>query len=155
MRRHRSPRLGSTSSASRRGFGPPSERPGSRPGSTIGGTGLAITARCDVTPELAGHLQWLLSATAQESFIPGHSGQPARSSAWLSDQVNEPVSDFYRATLQTIRSAWVRPRFAGYVGFQSAASDVIREVVVGALSVAAGLDRINSLHSQVAEGTTA
>lgn len=130
----------------------PSERPGSRPGSTIGGTGLAITTRCAVTPELLDHLRWLLSATAQESFIPAHSGQPARLSAWLSEQVNESVSDFYRATLPTIRSAWIRPRFAGYVGFQSAASEVIREVVSGVVPVAVGLERISAVHRQVAEG---
>ncbi|TDD22310.1 extracellular solute-binding protein [Kribbella turkmenica] len=122
----------------------PSESPGSRPGSTIGGTGLAVSARCDLTPELLDHLKWLLSATAQESFIPAHAGQPSRLSAWTSDQVNEPVSDFYRATLRTISESWVRPRHAGYVGFQSAAGDLVREVVAGAVSISAGLEQLNS-----------
>ncbi|WP_329000776.1 hypothetical protein OHA18_40890 [Kribbella sp. NBC_00709] len=126
----------------------PSERPGSRPGSTIGGTGLAVSTRCEVTPELAAHLQWLLSATAQDSFIPEHSGQPARLSAWTSDQVNAPVGDFYRGTLRTITSAWVRPRYAGYIAFQIAASEVIREIVAGAVPIAVGLDRISSLHKE-------
>ncbi|MFI5694098.1 hypothetical protein ACIA58_19785 [Kribbella sp. NPDC051586] len=126
----------------------PSDRPGSRPGSTIGGTGLAVTKRCSLTPELADHLRWLLSATVQESFIPEHSGQPARLSAWTSDQVNAPVADFYRATLRTIASAWVRPRYAGYIAFQTAASEVVREVVSGAVPIATGLDRIKSLHSE-------
>ena len=125
----------------------PSERPGSRPGSTIGGTGLAVSARCEVGPDLAEHLRWLLSATAQESFVPGHSGQPAGLSAWTAPAVNAPVGDFYRATLRTIAAAWIRPRYAGYIGFQSAASEVIREVLSGASSISAGLDRIDTLHS--------
>lgn len=123
----------------------PSEWLGSRPGSTIGGTGLAITQRCASSPELLDHLQWLLSATAQESFIPAHSGQPARLSAWTSDEVNQPVADFYRRTLPTITSAWVRPRRPGYIGFQTAASEVVREVVDGAVSTGVGLDRIADL----------
>ncbi|TQJ11863.1 carbohydrate ABC transporter substrate-binding protein [Kribbella jejuensis] len=128
----------------------PSEWLGSRPGSTIGGTGLAITNRCDVTPDLRAHLQWLLSATAQESFIPSHSGQPAGLSAWRSDQVNRPVADFYRNTLATISSAWVRPRRPGYIGFQSAASAVIRDVVHGVVSASAGLDRVAALWKGIA-----
>ncbi|NIK61626.1 carbohydrate ABC transporter substrate-binding protein [Kribbella shirazensis] len=123
----------------------PSERPGSRPGSTLGGTGLAITRRCEVTPELLDHLRWLLSATAQESFVPAYSGQPARSSAWTSDQVNAPVADFYRATLRTVTEAWVRPRCPGYIGFQTAASEVVREIVYGEVAAAVGLDRIAAL----------
>lgn len=123
----------------------PSEWLGSRPGSTIGGTGLAITQRCETSPELFDHLQWLLSATAQDSFIPEHEGQPARLSAWTSEQVNQRVGNFYRRTLPTITSAWVRPRRAGYIGFQTAASEVVREVVDGAVSTGAGLDRIATL----------
>jgi multiple sugar transport system substrate-binding protein len=125
----------------------PSQRRGSRPGSTIGGTGLAVSARCEIGPDLAGHLRWLLSATAQESFIPGHSGQPARLSAWTAPAVNAPVGNFYLATLCTIAAAWIRPRYAGYIGFQSAASEVVREVLAGAVSIGAGLDRIDTLHS--------
>ncbi|WP_427892135.1 hypothetical protein ACQHIV_05045 [Kribbella sp. GL6] len=119
----------------------PSERPGSRPGSTIGGTGLAITRRCRPTPELLDHLRWLLSATTQGTFIPAHSGQPARLSAWTSDS----APDFYRSTLNTITSAWVRPRNPGYIEFQTAASEVVRDVVYGDVSIAGGLDQLATL----------
>ncbi|MGZ0152957.1 hypothetical protein ACXJJ3_38270 [Kribbella sp. WER1] len=123
----------------------PTERPGSRPGSTIGGTGLAITRRCRPTPELLDHLRWLLSATAQETFVPAHSGQPARLSAWTSDAVNAAAADFYRGTLRTITAAWVRPRRPGYIEFQTAASEVVREIVDGAVTTTAGLDQIEIL----------
>ncbi|GAA1567170.1 MULTISPECIES: ABC transporter substrate-binding protein [Kribbella] len=123
----------------------PSERPGSRPGSTIGGTGLAITRRCRPTAELLDHLRWLLSATAQEMFVPQYSGQPARLSAWTSDAVNVRTGDFYRGTLRTISEAWVRPRQPGYIEFQTAASEVARDVVYGEVTATAGLDRIATL----------
>ncbi|WP_327632887.1 hypothetical protein OHB24_23100 [Kribbella sp. NBC_00482] len=129
----------------------PSERQGSRPGSTIGGTGLAITARCTPGADLVDHLRWLLSATAQETFIPVHSGQPALSSAWQSDLVNDPVAGFYRCTLPTITSAFVRPRLAGYIGFQTAASEVVREVASRAVSTTVGLDRIAGLWKEIGD----
>ncbi|MGK0715441.1 extracellular solute-binding protein [Leucobacter sp. W1153] len=100
---------------------------GGRPGSTIGGTGIAISADTRVTPELAAHLGWLLSAAAQEGFIPQHDGQPSRISAWESDAVNATSADFYRRTRRTLDASWIRPRFAGYTAFQSEASAIVRD----------------------------
>ncbi len=100
---------------------------GGRPGSTIGGTGIAISAGTRVTPELVAHLGWLLSAEAQEGFIPQHDGQPSRISAWEAEAVNAPSADFYRGTRRTLDASWVRPRFAGYTAFQTEASAIVRD----------------------------
>lgn len=95
---------------------------GSRIGSTIGGTGIAVTRRCEPTPALLDHLRWLLAPATQGGFIPQHSGQPSARSAWA----DPALGDFYRDTLETIEGSWVRPRFAGYIPFQSKASAIIR-----------------------------
>ncbi|HIY66767.1 MAG TPA: extracellular solute-binding protein [Candidatus Agrococcus pullicola] len=108
----------------------PSARTGGEPGSVIGGTGVAVSTRTNVTPELVSHLGQLLSAGTQESFIPAHDGQPSRDSAWESDSVNESTREFYRSTRRTIESSWVRPRFPGYTAFQSKASDLVRTAVL-------------------------
>jgi multiple sugar transport system substrate-binding protein len=100
---------------------------GSRIGSTIGGTGIAITRRSEPTPELLDHLRWLLSPEAQRGFIPRHSGQPSARTAWTDPGVDSAAGGFYSATLETIEGSWVRPRFAGYIPFQSAASALIRD----------------------------
>ena len=105
---------------------------GGRPGSTIGGTGIALSSRTQVTPALVAHLSWLLSEAAQEGFIPEHDGQPSRVSAWDADAVNAASTDFYRGTRRTLDASWVRPRFAGYTAFQSEASAVIRDGLGGA-----------------------
>ena len=100
---------------------------GERLGSTIGGTGIAITRRSEPTPELLDHLRWLLSSTAQRGFIPQHAGQPSVRSAWTDPAVDDAAGGFYSATLGTIEESWVRPRFAGYIPFQSKASAIIRD----------------------------
>ncbi len=119
---------------------------GSRPGSTLGGTGLAITSRCAVTPELLDHVRHLMSGRVQKEFLPAHAGQPSARAAWTSPRVNAPVGDFYRGTLATLERAWVRPRHAGFVAFQTGAAEVVREAVTGSTSPAAALRRIDDLH---------
>jgi multiple sugar transport system substrate-binding protein len=119
---------------------------GSRPGSTLGGTGLAITSRCPVTPELLDHVRHLMSAPVQQEFLPAHAGQPSARAVWTSSRVNAPVGDFYRGTLATLEQAWVRPRHAGYVAFQIDAAEVVREAVTGSTPAAAALHRIDGLH---------
>ncbi|WP_406027606.1 hypothetical protein OH802_10515 [Nocardioides sp. NBC_00850] len=124
----------------------PTLAPGTRPGSTLGGTGLALTTRCEVTPELLDHVRHLMSAPVQQDFIPAHAGQPSARAAWTSPAVNEPVGDFYRGTLETVERAWVRPRHPGYVTFQTEAAEVVREALSGSISTAAALSRIDDCH---------
>ena len=110
----------------------PAEFPGGRSGSTIGGTGIALSRHCEVTPALLDHLRYLVSADTQVSFIPQHDGQPASRAAWLDAGVNAASGNFYRETLATLDQSWVRPRFAGYTHCQGLASAVIRAAVTGA-----------------------
>lgn len=117
----------------------PSAVAGGRHGSTIGGTGLAISARTQVTPALIRHVEWLMSASTQRSFIPQHDGQPSSRGAWVDDEVNRASDGFYRSTLATIEDSWVRPRFPGYISFQSSASAIIRAVVAGHERAESGL----------------
>ena len=129
----------------------PATEPGGRRGSTIGGTGLAVSAHTEVTPELVAHIEWLMSPEAQRRFIPEHDGQPSSREAWLDAEVNRASHDFYRSTLATIEDSWVRPRFSGYIAVQSAASTVVRSVAAGDSSVAEGVDALGALFSTTSE----
>ncbi|BCH24535.1 extracellular solute-binding protein [Mesorhizobium sp. L-8-3] len=100
---------------------------GGQPGSTLGGTGISISRRCPVTPELIDHLLWLMGDEAQSGFIPSHDGQPSRRSAWADEAVNRRWGDFYRNTADTLEAAYVRPRHSGYIAFQTKASALLRD----------------------------
>lgn len=136
------------SSASMRFGEAPSAVAGGRRGSTIGGTGLAVSAHTAITPELVEHVEWLMDPATQRGFIPEHAGQPSNRDAWLDIEVNRTSHDFYRDTLDTIEQSWVRPRFDGYIAFQTAASALLREVILGATDIDDGLDRLYELHQQ-------
>lgn len=107
----------------------PRETPGGRRGSVLGGTGIGITRRTRPDSALIDHLRWLMSAEAQRQFIPRHDGQPSTRDAWLSKEVNAAWGGFYAATAETAEQAWVRPRFDGYIAFQTAASALLRSAL--------------------------
>ncbi|WP_010160846.1 extracellular solute-binding protein [Sphingomonas sp. PAMC 26617] len=107
----------------------PRAQASTRPGSTLGGTGIGVSARCNASPALLDHLRWLMSAEAQIRFIPDHEGQPSRRAAWHDDAVNKRWGNFYRATAATLKAAHVRPRHDGAIAFQTAASAAIRDAL--------------------------
>lgn len=124
----------------------PSIRPGGRPGSTVGGTGLALSARCSPSPLLLDHLRWLMDRRTQATFIPARSGQPSARSAWMNPLVNAAAENFYLSTLSTMERAWLRPRFPGYIPFQTAASALLRHSLATDSNFDGTLDALNDLY---------
>jgi len=100
-------------------------------GSTLGGTGIGISKRCEITSALLDHLRWLMSPQTQTGFIPAHDGQPSLRVAWQDAVVNARWGDFYRNTHQTLEAAYVRPRHNHAIAFQTAASQAIRDTLYG------------------------
>ncbi len=100
-------------------------------GSVLGGTGLALTKRAQHDAALLDHLRWLMSPDAQCGFIPAHDGQPSTRRAWTDPAVNAAADDFYHATLATTEDAYLRPRHAGAIAFQTEASRLVRACLDG------------------------
>ena len=96
--------------------------PHCRPGSTLGGTGVAVSRKTKITPSLNAFLHWLIAPSTQADFIPSHAGQPCLRVACVNARSNR----FYLDTLTTMEHSWVRPRFPGYIEFQSAGAATIR-----------------------------
>ncbi len=98
-------------------------------GGVLGGTGIAFSHRCRPTPDLLAHVGWLMRPDTQSRFIPAHGGQPSARSAWADAGVNAAAGGFYRLTSATAETALLRPRFDGYIAFQSRASEVVRQAL--------------------------
>jgi multiple sugar transport system substrate-binding protein len=114
-------------------------------GSTLGGTGIAITRRCPLSPALAAHLEWLLDPLVQTTFICTHEGQPSARRAWLDPALDESSGGFYSGTLRTTEAAWVRPRFPGYIDFQRRGAELIRDGLAERAPGPRILDRLSAL----------
>lgn len=119
---------------------------GGRPGSTLGGTGIGISKRCEPGPELKAHLLWLMGREAQSGFIPTHDGQPSRRDAWHDAGVNSRWGRFYENTADTLEQAYVRPRHDGYIAFQGKASALLRDAFEARALVPDVLARLQDLY---------
>lgn len=86
-------------------------------GSTIGGTGLAISAHCASPDAARAYARFAASAAAQLDFARHH-GQPARIEAFTDEEINQTFGGCFSATRATLEGSWIRPRYAGYLGFQ-------------------------------------
>ena len=115
---------------------------GSIGGSVIGGTGLAISRSCtqiDAALDVARHVT---SAPVQVK-IGLDDGQPARRSAWQEPQLNAAYAGFYQGTLPVIDASWLRPRYPGYVPFQSVAGEIVTGYLRDGASPEATLDELD------------
>lgn len=114
-----------------------------RHGSTLGGTGLALTTKSTPSPQLIAHFEWLLSDATQSRFIPSHDGQPAMKVGWEDNILNAQTGNFYQGTRATLDDAWIRPRFPGFTLFQAEASAFIREFLQNRRKAQETLDSLN------------
>ena len=103
-----------------------------RPGSVLGGTGLAVSAPRRPDPaEVRGFLTAFLAPDVQAGLVPAHGGQPAQAAAWDSAAVDRAWGGYYRAVRRSLDAAWVRPRADGWIVLQDQASVLVRAVIAG------------------------
>jgi multiple sugar transport system substrate-binding protein len=122
-------------------------------GSTIGGTGLGISARCGHPEAAKTYLRFAASLTAQLAFARNH-GQPALRAIWEDEEINQQFGDCYQSTLRTIEQSWIRPRYPGYLQFQAKAGTLVEQHLRGLIAETALLDNLERLHNR-ADGSEA
>jgi multiple sugar transport system substrate-binding protein len=86
-------------------------------GTMLGGTGVAISGFSRHPSEAIAYAKWLVSPEHQRGIYFREGGQPASLAAWTDSSVNAAADGFFSGTLQTLRTAYLRPRFDGFVGF--------------------------------------
>jgi multiple sugar transport system substrate-binding protein len=100
-------------------------------GAVLGGAGLAISARSHSMAEALGLMAWLVGDECQSTVYAYSGGQPARRSAWRSDEVNGIADNYFRATERTLESAYIRPNCPGMAYFQTRAAAVVWHYLQG------------------------
>ena len=115
-------------------------------GSTIGGTGLAVSARRRNRQAAFDYVRFAASLSTQRAFAEHH-GQPARREIWVDDVVNARFGCGYRDTLATMEGCWIRPRYNGYLAFQEAAGELTEAHLRGDVGEDALLSQLQRLHA--------
>jgi len=117
-------------------------------GTVLGGTGLAISAATR-HPEIAvDYAFWVAAAECQEGLFFDNGGQPGNTVAWESDRCNAASRDFFRNTRRTLDTAWLRPRYHGYMGFQDESGDILHAFVRGESTPDATLDALQAAYQR-------
>lgn len=93
--------------------------------STLGGTGLAISAACRAPEAALAYAQYTASPGCQRTLYMSSGGQPGHRSAWLDCEANRLTHGYFEATLPTLDQAYLRPRYCGYLHAQDEAALIV------------------------------
>lgn len=112
-------------------------------GATLGGAGLAISARCANRDTALAYAAWIAGPECQRTLYVDSGGQPGNKRAWCDDHANAITNGYFRATLPVLENAWLRPRHAGFAEYQNIAAEIIVHFLQDKLKPSATLDELN------------
>jgi len=117
-------------------------------GALLGGAGLAISHRCQEITAAAEYAAWVAGGECQRTLYVRSGGQPGNKTAWLDPEVNAISSCFFESTLPTLEQAYVRPRFPGFVEFQTEASLLVHDFLRHKKDPGSTLRRLDECYSK-------
>jgi multiple sugar transport system substrate-binding protein len=115
---------------------------------TLGGAGLAISARTAHPQAAADYLAFTASAATQCGIYYASGGQPGHRAAWCDPAINADTLRFFGDTLATLDRALLRPAYPGYMWFQDHASPVAHAAVGGRLPIHQAAQQLAALYRQ-------
>ncbi len=115
---------------------------------TLGGTGLAISAKCEHLEMAAKFAEYVACPATQTTVFTDNGGQPGYRKAWLDTTNNFYTTDYLKDTLPALDRAFLRPRYHGHMFFQDRAGAPIREYMMNGGDPKAVLDKLNSLYAE-------
>jgi multiple sugar transport system substrate-binding protein len=116
--------------------------------STLGGTGLAISSKCEAIATAVDYARYVGSPECQQTLFFESGGQPGHLSAWKNGEVNRQSQQYFSNTLPALERAFLRPRYHGSMFFQDHAGDVLRDYLMKGGAEDQVLSALNELYLQ-------
>ncbi len=117
-------------------------------GTVLGGTGIAVSAFTKHPDVAVDYAFWIAGADCQKGLFTASGGQPAHAAAWEDDACNALTGNFFRNTRQTLNTAWLRPRYDGYMPLQDRAGDIVHACLRGDATEAATLAALDAAYRE-------
>jgi multiple sugar transport system substrate-binding protein len=115
-------------------------------GGVLGGAGLAVSSRT-LHPDIAADFAtFAASGPIQRGVYVASGGQPGHIDAWTSEEVNAYCGNFFADTLNAIQSAYLRPRYDGYMEFQDRAGAMLHQALFAGDSARDTLPKLEALY---------
>lgn len=120
---------------------------------TIGGTGLAVSAFSQHKQAAVDFAAMAASATCQRTMYVQHGGQPGHRAAWTDPTANLLTDNFFNAVLPVMDNGYMRPRYNGYLHFQDHAGEPLQRCLLNNGNPEKTLLEMNAIYrtSQVIE----
>jgi len=115
---------------------------------TIGGTGLAVSAFSKHKKIAIDFTSWIVSGEMQRTFYVQHGGQPGHRSAWTDSEANQLTHDFFKNILPIMDNVYIRPRYNGYLHFQDHAGIPLQKCLVENGDPTETLNEMNKIYRQ-------
>lgn len=113
---------------------------------TIGGTGLAVSAFSKHAATAVDFTQWVVSGEIQRTLYVQHGGQPGHRSAWTGTDANDLTHDFFRNLLPVMDNGYVRPRYNGYLHFQDNAGVPLQKCIMDNTDPVNAINEMNKIY---------
>ena len=133
-------------SAHRLAFGAPPVFAGAPLRTTLGGTGLAVSALRPNRAASLAYAQFTASAGVQRTLYTAAGGQPGHRTAWTDSTNNTLSGDYFSRTLPVLDNAFLRPRYNGYMEFQERGGPIVHAALRGSLPEAGALAQLDALY---------
>ncbi len=114
--------------------------------STLGGTGLAVSAGSSHQAAAIDFSKWIASPEIQATLYTETGGQPGHRAAWEDPVVNRNTHNYFANTLPALDRAYIRPRYNGYLQFQDHAGNHIQHYLRYGGRADEVLEKINLLY---------
>lgn len=114
--------------------------------STLGGTGLSVSAFGEHKKEALQFAEMVASEKYQSTEFVLHGGQPGHRQAWLDGTNNAISNNCFRDTLKSLDNSYLRPRYNGYLHFQDHAGDPVQLFLMGKINAKDALDKMNEIY---------
>lgn len=115
---------------------------------TIGGTGLSVSAFSRNQQAAIDFAAWAVSGECQRTLYVQHGGQPGHKSAWMDEDANRITSNFFSSVLPVMENGYLRPRYNGYLHFQDLAGDPLQQCLLKDGDPEKTLQEMNAIYRQ-------
>ena len=115
---------------------------------TIGGTGLAVSASGTHKEIAIDFTKWIVSGEMQRTFYLQNGGQPGHRSAWQDEAANKLSNNFFATILPIMDNGYVRPRYNGYLHFQDHAGKPLQKCLLENGDPLTALNEMNKIYRQ-------
>ncbi|SHL40131.1 carbohydrate ABC transporter substrate-binding protein, CUT1 family [Chitinophaga jiangningensis] len=113
---------------------------------TVGGTGIAVSAfskHQDVATDFAA---WVTSELIQRTLYVQHGGQPGHRAAWTDATANQLTNNYFQQVLPLMDNGYIRPRYNGYLHFQDHAGLPLQNCLLENANPVTTLEEMNRIY---------